>query len=515
MASSELRQVYLPALGGLDTATDSVLLQPTELSTFTNAEYERHGGRFKRGGSIKYNANAITLSATAATISAMADFWRHGTVSSPTQQFVITAATHSGTATVSSGGIYSGNAAGTITLLKAPWGQAGRKTSIQIAQGLAVISDGVDTVQSYDQTNVATLSVCMPVFSACKYHLRRLFYYGVFGSVTSSSSVGYTAGGNIADATGSDTGAFIFDEDDGDRVVGLSEPWRERLLVFKGPTRGSVHQIGGTSPVTFTKGVVFRQAAPCVANAAIVTTSNDIFWMSRYGLHSLQATQKYGDTEEAYISFPVQNQFNQLNTSRLDQSVGFYNPTRNIIGWAAPSGTNVQNDTVFVYHYLLAFWSIWTFTDFNVSSFMLALDPLASSQKTRLFVGDYAGFIHSADQSDKVDTSAAYTCTVTTPQILVLPGKDALTEAIFSGITTFVRPTSGTCSLAVIQDGRTAHYSVDLSDTTVNYVETPLNGDRSRSIQLEWKHDAATGDMNLLGYALRYAPGETQARESS
>ena len=39
MASSELRQVYLPALGGLDTATDSVLLQPTELSTFTNAEY--------------------------------------------------------------------------------------------------------------------------------------------------------------------------------------------------------------------------------------------------------------------------------------------------------------------------------------------------------------------------------------------------------------------------------------------------------------------------------------------
>lgn len=512
MPSADLRDIFLPALGGVDTATDSLLLKPTDLSVATNMEYEQHGGRFKRGGTIKYNTVAITLSGTAATVSAMADFWRFGSTLSPTQQFVITAATQSAT---SSGGIYSGNAVGTLTLLKAPWGSAGRQTSIQIAQGLAVISDGVDTVQSYDQTTLATLSVCMPIFSACKYHLRRLFYYGVAGSATSSSSVGYTAGGNIADATGSDAGVFIFDEDDGDRVVGVSEPWRERLIVFKGPTRGSVHQIGGTSPVTFTKGVIFRQAAPCVSNAGIITTSNDIFWASRYGFHSLQATQKYGDTEEAYISFPVQNQFNALNISRLNQLVGFYNPTRNVIGWAAPSAASLQNDTVFMYHYLLNFWSIWTFTDFNPASFMLALDPLGGAQTPRLFIGDYAGFVHAGDQATKSDGTAAYTDTTKTPQIFVLTGKDALTEAIFSGVTTFIRPTSATCSLAVIQDGRTTHYSVDLSNTAVNYVETPLDGDRSRSIQLEWKHDAATGDMHLLGFAIRYTPAETQAQESS
>ena len=511
MASTEVRAIYLPVLGGLDTATDSLLLQPTDLSTFTNGEYEQHGGRFKRGGTLRYNAATITLSGTTATVSAMADFWRFGSTLTATQQFVITAATQGAS---TSGAIYTGDAAGTLTVLKAPWGSAGRQTSIQIAQGLAIISDGVDTVQSYDQTTIATLSICMPIFSACKYHLRRLFYYGVAGSATASSSVGYTTAGNIADATGSDAGAFIFDEDDGDRVVGVSEPWRERLLVFKGPTRGSVHQIGGTSPVTFTKGVVFRQAAPCVSNAGIITTSNDIFWASRYGFHSLQATQKYGDTEEAYVSFPVQTQFNNLNISRLHQIVGFYNPTRNIIGWAAPAGTSTQNDTVFVYHYLLNFWSIWTF-EFNAASFMLALDPLAAAQKPRLFIGDYTGGIHAADQTTKNDGGGAFTCTVTTPPIHVLPGKDALTEAVFSGVTTFVRPTGATCSLAVIQDGRTTHYSVDLSDTTVTYVETPLDGDRSRSIQLEWSHDATSGDMNLLGFAIRYKPTETQARESS
>ncbi len=511
MASSELREIFLPVLGGVDTATDSLLLKPTDLSVASNMEYEQHGGRFKRGGTLRYNAVTITLSGTNATVSAMADFWRFGSGLAATQQFVITAATQSAS---TSGAIYSGDAAGTLTLLKAPWGSAGRQTSIQIAQGLAIISDGVDTVQSYNQTSVATLSVCMPIFSACKYHLRRLFYYGVGGTATSSSSVGYTAAGNVADATGSDAGAFIFDEDDGDRVVGVSEPWRERLLVFKGPTRGSVHQIGGTSPVTFTKGVVFRQAAPCVANAGIITTSNDVFWASRYGFHSQQATQKYGDTEEAYISFPVQTQFNNLNISRLNQIVGFYNPTRNIIGWAAPSGTNTKNDTVFVYHYLLNFWSIWTF-EFSPASFMLALDPLGGAQKPRLYIGDYTGGIHAADQTTKNDGGGAYTCTITTPPIHVLTGKDALTEAVFSGVTTFARATGATCSLAVIQDGRTTHYSVDLSNTAVNYIETVLDGERARSIQLEWSHDAATGDMNLLGYAIRYKPADTQARESS
>src|SRR3990167_10766817 len=118
MASNELRQVYLPAIGGLDTATDSLLLKPTDLSTFTNGEYEQHGGRFKRGGTLRYNAATITLSGTPATVSAMADFWRFGSTLTATQQFVITAATQGAS---TSGAIYTGNAAGNRTVLPAPW----------------------------------------------------------------------------------------------------------------------------------------------------------------------------------------------------------------------------------------------------------------------------------------------------------------------------------------------------------------------------------------------------------
>ncbi len=510
MPSNELRQIWLPPKGGLDTATDSILLAPDQMSVASNSEYEKLGGRLRRGGTVRYNALQATLSGTAATISAMADFWLFATNSqNATQSFVIVASTQS------AGAIYKGAADGSLTLLKAPWGAAGRRTSIRIAQGLAIISDGTDVVQAWDQQNIATLSICMPAFETCVYHLRRLWYWGVSESVTSSSSVGYTTAGNIADATGSDAGTFIFDENDGDRVIGVSEPWRERLLIFKGPNKGSVHQIGGTTPTTFTKGVVFRQAAPAVSAAGIVTTANDIYWMSKYGFHSLQATAKYGDTEESYISFPIQNQFNELNIARLNQSVGFYNPTRNTIGWACPAGSGITNTKVFVYHYLLGFWSIWSFTGFDAASFMLGLTP--SDQKPRLYIGDYNGYIHAGDQLGFTDTgaaTAAYTTIYRTPKIIQLTNKDAATEAIVSGVITFARPTGGTCSLSVIIDGRETQYSVDLSDSTVTYVETPTGGDRGRTIELQWLQNT-TNDMRILGYGLRYKPGETNARESS
>ena len=103
MASSELRQVYLPALGGLDSATDSLLLKPTDLSVARNMEYEVHGGRFKRGGTSRYNTATISLAGTAATVSAVADFWRFGTSITATQSFVVTAATQT------AGAIYQGD----------------------------------------------------------------------------------------------------------------------------------------------------------------------------------------------------------------------------------------------------------------------------------------------------------------------------------------------------------------------------------------------------------------------
>jgi hypothetical protein len=547
MASREIRTIFLPARGGLNSDADQVMLTPTDLSEASNIEYGTFGSRKKRGGTTISHGTA-TLSGTAATISAIADFWRFGTSASPIQSIVLVAAT------VSAGAIYKCDAGGTVTSLKAPWSAGGRVPSITIAAGRAIFSDGTDTVQSYDQTSVSTLSTTMPVFGACRYHLRRLFYFGLSGSATKSSTVGYTAAGDVSDATGSDTGSFIFNEDDGDAVKGVSDPWRERLYVFKGPTRGSVHYIAGTGPSDFSKGVVFARAAPSMGHASVITTENDIYWMSRYGFHSMQATQKYGDVEMAYISQPIQSAFNAINIGRLIQASGFSHPTRNIVGWAVSTGTDStsggQNTQLFVYNTLLSYWAVWTFAGgWAPASCAVVLSPLSGAGGTTaitgpfqsdafqisafqtvaqvalqanavLAFGDYGGKVHIGDQdSTKADLVAAgttaYGCTVSVPTMLTLPGKDAVTEAAFSGITSFIRPTTqATCSLTVTVDGRAMSYQIDLSNSAVPYVDTPLEGDTGRAIKLSWVHSQAIGDFHLLGYALRYTPAETQSQES-
>jgi len=549
MASRELRSVYLPAVGGLNTSPDTVLLKPTDLVTAQNIEYGHLGSRFKRGGSTISHGPVTLGGSTSATVSGVADFWRFGTSLTPTQRLVFVAVTDS------AGAICTGGLGGSVVVLKAPWSAGGRQTAITLAEGKAVFSDGVDTPQVYDQSTVATLSASMPIFTASRYHLRRLWYYGVAGGSTESSSVYYTAAGDIADATGSDTGSFIFDEDDGDAVQGVSAAWRERLFVFKGPHKGSVHYIGGTNPSDFTKGVMFQRAAPCVGHASVITTENDIYWMSRYGFHSLQATQKYGDTEVAYLSAPVQDQFKTINLDKVAFAQGFHNPARNIVGWAVSSGTDGslynQNTLVFVYHYLLGIWSIWTFDPaFRPASLAMVINPLvdptaasggipgpfqytlvqpsafqvaaqeATYKNLVLCAGDYQGAIHVCDQDTKADISGdvglPYPCTITTPPIHDLPGKDALTEAEFTGVVSFVRPLAATtCSLAVAIDGRETTYSVDLTNPSVAYVETALAGDRGRAIQLSWTQHTEGLDLHLLGYAVRYRPAETQAREVS
>lgn len=46
------------------------------------------------------------------------------------------------------------------------------------------------------------------------------------------------------------------------------------------------------------------------------------------------------------------------------------------------------------------------------------------------------------------------------------------------------------------------------------YVDTPLE-DRGRAIQLEWTLGGTNQDIELFGYAIRFAPGSGHAMESS
>ena len=517
-----------PAKGGLDTTTPATLLQPDQLVIADNCEYGIAGSRSKRLGTTRYNATQATSSVeTSVTICALADFWRHGTCLDATQQFLM----HAGRVLWKDDGDGVWDA---MDSTAPTWGDGGSKTGITIGQGYAVFSNGVDIPKKWDQATLSDLSAGAPYFSYSAYHLRRLW---VFGYPSSPSQVWYTAAGDITDFTGSDSGTILFDEDDGDRVMGLSQPWQGRLYVFKGPNLGSVWNLSGTTVNSFTKTRMFS-AAPCVSHRSIVTTPNDIYWASQYGIHSLKATDQFGDTAQTLLSSPIQDTFQGLSPARLDQIIGFHHPTRNIVGWFCSQGG--VNDICLVYNYVIGAWSVWRFTGFSGASCMVAITP--GTRKSRLYIGGYDGYVYAADQPIQADENLdqAYRYQVRTPIYQRLG--DTLTELhekSFASLTTFYSPvaTPSTMDITVWVDNFTGATTLtgtktvtlalpgDLWDVSWVWDQSVWDGrgggaydefiieGRGRSVQIDWTQNTVGGEIELLGYALRVSPGEPHAHE--
>ena len=447
--------VVHPARGGLDTTKISTMLGPEDLVVADNIEYDTSGTRRKRLGTARYNATQITEGGEAITFTDIHDYWRFSTSTGAwTQKFVATGGTQ----------IWKDDIDGTWDSLVTSWGTNTSNSNIILAQNFAVFcNDNNDTPRTWDQTTVTTLGGTPPNFAFGTYHLRRLF---VAGQRANPSQVDYSAAGNIETWGGADTGELIFDDDDGDKIMAISQPFRTRLYVFKGPHRGSIHHITGTTASDFARAKLFEGLA-CVSTKSVVTTPNDIFWASRSGIHSLQATDKFGDVEEAFISRQIQSEWRALSQTdaRLGAIVGFYHPFRNIVGWCVPASGASTNTRIFVYNVALGLWSIWAFSGFNPACARVLLTP--STTIPRLYLGNYTGRVQAGDQTTLSDDNAltAYTATIRTPIFLDM-GEVAtqLQEKSLLAVTTFFRPKGNyNATLRVIVDNTATSYNVSMA----------------------------------------------------
>ena len=258
----------------------------------------------------------------------------------------------------------------------------------------------------------ATTGALWPIFEHSVYHLNRLWVGGVS---TAPHEVQYMADGNIFDSTGIDTGRFVFDSGDGDRVIGISKPFFENLMIFKGPQYGSIHRLEGKTPTTFARSKL-TVGAPVLNHRGIITTPTDIYWISQYGVHSLQTTLRFGDFEQGFLSLPIQKLWRDglIDLNALFYAAGFWNPTRNIIGWLVPittsfpfgaPGAEWALQAALVYNYALSdpapggkkYWSIWTFpfAMFSAATWIQPLAPITTEiQHSHLYLGGGQGGIH-------------------------------------------------------------------------------------------------------------------------
>ena len=268
--------------------------------------FELDGGPHEIGGASKVNSSAV---ASGAVITGVYDYWRQGTAGSQSRRRVL----HAGTValadtddTVFSTTIGSGL-------------ESGKVPSYFTFDDLLIFSSDstVDVPRSWDQTTAQALSGTPPRFSFGVAHKNRAWVAGVYAN---SSRLYYSANTDPEDWTGVGSGSVDIDPNDGDMITGLVSH-KDELFVFKGPNKGSIHRIIGSSPTgsdgfarkNFVKGI-----GACWHNA-IFPFGDDIGFVSQYGsIHSLSATAAYGDFIGASLSRPINGWIkDHLNYNRL------------------------------------------------------------------------------------------------------------------------------------------------------------------------------------------------------
>ena len=421
--------------------------------------------------------NAVyTLISTASPVRAVADFWRYGASLTPVQN--ILAVSGASILRSTGSGVWS-----TVTATSSFGASGNLQTMITLAGDRAVISDETATPIAYDQTSLAgpTTGSAWPRFTGSRYHRDRLF---MWGESTAPSRVTYTGAGNIFDSTGTDSGTFRVAEGDGDRLMACSKPFFNSLYFFKGPQYGSIWQLSGNTSTDFAL-VQVGYGAPAVSQRVMVTTPTDVFWMSQYGVHSLETTVKFGNVEEAFLSLPIQKLWreNLIRRDRLPEAWAFWHPQRSMVGWGVYAAGETTQRWVLVYNYALSdpkaggrkYWSIWKFTDVGITAgdtwlISSGWDNIVSRNQPNhpapLF-GASNGTVYIGNWGTLTDAGTAYTATARTPVLTRFPVQGGsipeTQEKGFTGLVTYFNPKGNySADVTLWTDRRTLSTSISL-----------------------------------------------------
>lgn len=128
------------------------------------------------------------------------------------------------------------------------------------------------------------------------------------------------------------------DPADGSEITALYV-FRDRLFVFKGPTKGSIHVISGKTPATFSRDT-FSSKIGCPGPNAVVEFADDVMFMDTTGnLRTLNATDRFGDFETAVKTDSIRSIIETaLDVSELNKTVMSNDATNSRIWVQIPTG---------------------------------------------------------------------------------------------------------------------------------------------------------------------------------
>lgn len=261
------------------------------------------------------------------------------------------------------------------------------------------------------------------------------------GDITQGSKLYYSPtlpDGPRGDWAGADAGEIDIGPGDGDDIQMLV-PYKNRLFVFKGPHKGSIHYIEGDSPSDFARRDFLNDGLPTIAPNGWFLYRDDVGFITASGsIHGLQATASFGDFTEAALSAPI----DELLRTRINRNALFRCDATDWDGrgkalLAVPfDGSPKPNVLLCMDHrFQTPRWSV--IDAFDCSALSKAVDPQRAFDVTVL-IGGTDRFVRRIDQADfSIDGSTAYTARISTPVLQHGTSKDRFN---LQGVGMYTRP---------------------------------------------------------------------------
>ena len=382
-----------PNAGGLRPDRDGNVRVPFLIEA-EDLLFELNGGVRKAPGTAKLNASQIS---GAPTIAGLFDYWRMGTGGTSVQKRVI----HAGTV------IYKDDADGTWDSLATGLTDGAVPNYSTFDDLLIIASDSSDVPRSWDQTTFQNLAGSPPNFAFSVKHKNFHFAAGVDAN---PSRLYYSGQLDPESWTGGTSGNIDIDPDDGDRITGLIS-WKNELWVFKGPNKGSIHRITGSSNSDWAR-TTFIEGVGAAWQNSIFRLGDDIGFLWTDGsVRTLRATDAFGDYRERSLSWPIQTHIDaHLNFAQLRRIQVTPGPAGTRIYFSVATDSSATNNEI---------WALdvrfdpprWS----RVRLVAPAIALVYESNVPTVMVGGTDGYVRTWDQAARSNDGTGWSFRATTP----------------------------------------------------------------------------------------------------
>lgn len=200
-----------------------------------------------------------------------------------------------------------------------------------------------------------------------------------------------------------DSGGYPIGQGDGDPVgiTAIFPTFKGTLFVAK---KTKLYRLDGYSPDEYYINKI-SDGIGCVAHSAVCAIDqDDVYFVSDKGVHSLQATEVYGDFSSTYVSVDIQKTFNEgFNRSRLPYVWAAYIANINSVAFTFSSSSSNFNDALYLYNIPIKAWYEWP--GLASQCITVANDP----DQRRFYIGSNTNRIYKTFNGTNYDLNEAGT----------------------------------------------------------------------------------------------------------